>query len=96
MNLRERIEKIKTAEDAEEQVVLAKKYATKLRNVAKKQSTLENKLSMQKKVTNAEKTLRDIRRLIFDIEDALKTAYQPLAFFLKRCLFNAKTTIQNH
>jgi hypothetical protein len=72
MNLRDRIEKIKTAEDAEEQIVLAKKYAIRLRNLAKKQSSLAEKLSMQKKVENAEKTMRDMRRLIWEIEDALK------------------------
>ncbi|MFT5715966.1 MAG: hypothetical protein ACI9T7_000139 [Oleiphilaceae bacterium] len=72
MNLRERIEEIKTVEDAEEQIVLAKKYAIRLRNLAKKQPSLAEKLSVQKKVENAEKTTRDLRRLIWDIEDALK------------------------
>jgi len=72
MNLRERIEKIKTVEDAEEQIVLAKKYALRLRSLAKKQPDLVSKLGMQKKVENAEKTMRDMRRLIWEIEDALK------------------------
>jgi hypothetical protein len=72
MNLRERIEKIKTVEDAEEQIVLAKKYVIRLRNLAKKQPSLAEKLSVQKKVENADKTMRDLRRLIWVIEDALK------------------------
>ena len=71
MNLLDRINKIKTVDDAEEQIVLAKKFATRQRNLAKRQTLLADKLAYQEKVKKAEKTLRDIRRLIFDIEDAL-------------------------
>jgi hypothetical protein len=76
MNVLDRLNKIKTVEDAEEQLALAKKYVTRSRNIAKNQNTLEAKLAAQVKVKTAERVLRDMRRLIFDIEDVL-AAGQP-------------------
>ena len=71
MNTRERVENIQTVDDAENQLLLAKKYVTRMRILAKRQTTLSDKLAYEQKAKAAEKTLRDLRRLIFDIEDAL-------------------------
>ena len=72
MDIRARIEKINTPEDAEKQITLTKQYAMRLRAEAKKQKTLAEKVAYQEKVKLAERVLRDVRRLIWDIEDALK------------------------
>jgi hydroxylamine reductase (hybrid-cluster protein) len=87
MKLRDRIEKIKTVKDAEVQIKLAKKYAIRLRNLAKKQLSLAEKLSMQRKVESAEKVLRDLRRLIWDIEDVLKEGL-PATSVLSRDIYS--------
>lgn len=71
MDIRTRVEKIKTTDDAEKQIILAKAYMMRLRTEAKKQSTLSDKLTFQAKIKDAEATMRQMRRLIFDIEDAL-------------------------
>jgi len=72
MDIRSRIEKIKTPEDAEKQITLAKQYAMRLRAEAKKQKTLAEKIAYQEKVKLAERVMREMRRLIWNIEDALK------------------------
>ncbi|MBT0587969.1 hypothetical protein [Alteromonas oceanisediminis] len=71
MNFTQRLEKIKTVEDAEAQLRLAKQYAKRLRNEAKKAELLSEKLALNERLKHAEYTLRQLRRAIFDIEDAL-------------------------
>ena len=71
VSFEQRLKKIKTTEEAEEQVRLSKGYVTRLRNEAKKCETLDGKLAMNEKVKQAESVLRKMRRSIFDIEDAI-------------------------
>jgi hypothetical protein len=71
MNLNDRISKIQTVDDAENQIRLAQAYMLRLRADAKKSTMLADKLAMQEKAAAAEKVLRQLRRLIFDIEDAI-------------------------
>jgi hypothetical protein len=71
MNIRDRIAKIKTVDDAEEQIRLSKQYMMRLRTEAKSKGTLAQKLKGQEKVKEAERTMREMRKLIWDIEDAL-------------------------
>jgi len=82
MDIRSRIEKIKTPEDAEKQITLAKQYAMRLRAEAKKQQTLAEKVASQEKVKLAERVMRELRRLIWDIEDVL-AAGKPATSVLK-------------
>jgi t-SNARE complex subunit (syntaxin) len=82
MDIRARIEKIKTPEDAEKQITLAKQYAMRLRAEAKKQTTLAEKVASQEKVKLAERVMRELRRLIWDIEDVL-AAGKPATSVLK-------------
>ena len=81
MNLNDRISKIQTADDAENQIRLAKAYMLRLRAESKKDMTLAEKLAIQEKANAAEKVLRQLRRLIFDIEDAI-AAGNPVASVL--------------
>ncbi|WP_240224654.1 hypothetical protein [Rheinheimera hassiensis] len=71
MNLNDRISKIQTVGDAESQIRLAQAYMLRLRADAKKSTMLADKLAMQEKAAAAEKVLRQLRRLFFDIEDAI-------------------------
>ena len=71
VSFEQRLKKIKTTEDEEEQVRLSKGYVARLRNEAKKCETLDGKLAMNEKVKQAESVLRKMRRSIFDIEDAI-------------------------
>ena len=54
VSFEQRLKKIKTTEDAEEQVRLSKGYVTRLRNEAKKCETLDGKLAMNEKEKQAE------------------------------------------
>lgn len=67
----DRVAQIATVEDAEEQIRLAKNYVKRLRLAAKKDGSLEDKLRLQQDVKAAERVLRQLRRAIFDIEDAI-------------------------
>lgn len=81
MNLLERLARIKTVEDIDNQIRLAKQYMMRLRNEAKGKPTLDEKLATQKKVKAAESTLRKLRMRSFDIEDAIKAGtYEPQQF----------------
>ena len=71
MNLIQRLEKIHTVDDAEKQLTLAKKYVRRLRTDAKKASMLADKLAIHEKLKDAEKVLRKLRQMIFDMEDAI-------------------------
>lgn len=71
MDINARIAKINTVEDAEEQIKLSKQYYMRLRTEAKNKPTLAEKLDWNEKVKAAERTMRKMRLLIWDIEDAL-------------------------
>lgn len=81
MNLIDRLNKITTVKDIDDQIRLAKQYMMRLRKEAKGKPTLDEKLVTQQKAKAAELTLRKLRMRSFDIEDALKTGnYQPEQF----------------
>ena len=67
----DRISKIKTVSDLEDQVQFAKQYAQRIRNKAKKAGTLQEKIEISNKAKVAEKVLLDLRRNFFDIEDSI-------------------------
>lgn len=78
MNLRQRIAKIATVDDLEKQMELAKTYVKRLRNEAVKAPTLAEKLDINKQLKDAEYTVRQLRFLSFDIEDAIAASESPL------------------
>jgi hypothetical protein len=81
MKLIDRLKKIKHVEDIEQQIRLAKQHVRRLKTDAKAKSLLEEKLIVQEKVKEAERTLRKLRTLCFDIEDAILAGhYQPDLF----------------
>lgn len=81
MNLIDRLNKITTVQDIDDQIRLAKQYMMRLRTEAKAKPTLDEKLATQEKVKAAELTLRKLRMRSFDIEDAIKDGtYQPEQF----------------
>ena len=71
MDIRKRLENIKTPQDIDEQIRKAKQYVTVMRGKAIHEEMLEGKLVCMEKVKEAEKTLRLLRRLSFDVDDAL-------------------------
>ena len=77
-----RVEQIVTVDDAEEQIRLAKNYVKRLRLKAKHEVTLDAKLRLQEDVKAAESVLRQLRRAIFDIEDAIAEG-KPASSILK-------------
>lgn len=82
MNLKQRLEKIHTVDDAEKQLTLAKNYVKRLRTEAKNAPTLAEKLAIHEKLKESEIVLRKLRQMIFDIEDAItegKTALSLVA-----------------
>jgi len=82
MDLKQRLAKIQTVDDAEKQLTLAKNYVKRLRTEAKKATTLAEKLALNEKLKAAETVLRKLRQMIFDIEDAIaegKTALSLVA-----------------
>lgn len=82
MDLKQRLAKIQTVDDAEKQLTLAKKYVKRLRTEAKNAPTLAEKLALNEKLKAAEIVLRKLRQMIFDIEDAIaegKTALSLVA-----------------
>lgn len=81
MNLIDRLNKITTVKDIDDQIRLAKQYMMRLRTEAKAKPTLDEKLVTQQKAKAAELTLRKLRMRSFDIEDAIKDGtYQPEQF----------------
>lgn len=71
MDTRTRLAKINTHEDVENQLRRAKSYITLMKGKVIHEAMLEGKLNNGKKVKAAEQTLRELRRLSFDIDDAL-------------------------
>lgn len=81
MNLIDRLKKITSVQDIDDQIRLAKQYMMRLRTEAKGKPTLDEKLATQEKVKAAESTLRKLRMRSFDIEDAIKAGtYEPQQF----------------
>lgn len=72
MNIEQRLAKIMIEEDVDKQITLAKNYVKSLRSKAKKLPSLAEKIAMNEQIKLAEVTLRQIRRLSFDIDDALR------------------------
>ena len=54
MNLKDRLAKIQTVEDAEKQLTLAKNYVKRLRTEAKNAPSLEEKLALNEKLKESE------------------------------------------
>lgn len=82
MDLKQRLAKIQTVDDAEKQLTLAKNYVKRLRTEAKNAPTLTEKLAIHEKLKASEIVLRKLRQMIFDIEDAIaegKTALSLVA-----------------
>lgn len=71
MNLKDRLAKIQTVDDAEKQLTLAKNYVKRLHTEAKNAPSLEEKLALNEKIKESESVLRKLRLMIFDIEDAI-------------------------
>lgn len=72
MDITQRLEKIKTVEDLEKQIVLAKKYYMGLRTKSKNTAlTLAEKVELGRSSKLAEQTFRRLRVVAFDVEDAL-------------------------
>ena len=71
MTLYDRVSKILTPEDAEEQIRRAKAYQRRLELAAKKAEMFTDKIDLGQQAKQAEGVVRQLRRLIFDIEDAL-------------------------
>lgn len=79
MNLKQRIAKIHTNDDLEKQIELSRESVKRLRNEAKKAGTLAEKLALNERLKEAERVNRELRRLSFDIEDALAANQSPLS-----------------
>jgi primosomal protein N'' len=71
VSFEQRVKNIKTVEDAEEQIRKAKDYVRRLKLKSKAQDTLTEKIALQEEIKMAERVLRQMRRAIWDIEDAL-------------------------
>lgn len=71
MDLKERLAKVVTVADAEKQLELAVKYVKRIRSEAKKAKTLQQKIALEQKQKQAELVVRQMRRSVFDIEDAI-------------------------
>ena len=67
----ERLQQIKTLDDVEVQMHRAKAYVMRLKRNARDAETLKEKLDIGQQVKDAERVLRNMRRPVFDIEDAI-------------------------
>lgn len=79
MDLKQRLAKINTLEDVESQLSLAKDYIKRLRRDAVKAGTLADKLAFNEKIKAAEATLRRLRSMSFDIDDAINAGKTALS-----------------
>lgn len=72
MDLAKRVAKIITLDDVDVQIKRAKKYAVRLKAESKRNDiTLAEKIDLAGKAKEAERTLRELRRISWDIDDAL-------------------------
>lgn len=71
MNLNQRLAKVHCIADAENQLNLAEAYVKRCRNIAKKAKSLAEKIELMKKIKDAESTMWEFRRKMFDIHDAI-------------------------
>ena len=67
----ERLQQIQTLDDVEVQMHRAKAYVMRLKRNARDAETLKEKLDIGQQVKDAERVLRNMRRSVFDIEDAI-------------------------
>lgn len=65
----DRVSKIKSEEDINIQLNLAKSYTKRLRTKARKAGILEEKIQLNECVKKADITLRKLRLNAFDLED---------------------------
>lgn len=79
MNFRDRLEKIDTLPDLEKQLSLAKAYCKRLRSESKRVDSLKGKLALLEKQKEAERSLRELRQHVFDIEDAINDGLQAVS-----------------
>lgn len=63
--------KIKTLDDLEEQIRLARHYVARLKRKAKNQTSLADKLAVHEDVKKAEQVSKRLRLASFDIEDEI-------------------------
>jgi DNA-binding transcriptional MerR regulator len=82
MDIRERLTQIKTLDDVDIQLKRAKNYAKNLHKQSKNDALpLVEKIALGEQAKLADKTLRNLRQLSFDVDDALnanKTAISVL------------------
>lgn len=71
ITLAQRLNKIQSPADVDEQMRLAKRYVMTLRTKRKNESTMTGKLIVNDELKQAESILNILRRKCFDIEDAL-------------------------
>lgn len=71
MTFEARLALIKTVDDLEQQISLARTYVKNLRAKAVKAGLLAEKLAINEQVKAAEQVLRQLRFRSFDIEDAI-------------------------
>ena len=67
----QRLQAIRKPDDVQKQMSLVKSGITQLRNQAKKAGTLDEKIQILTKIRQSEAVLFQLRRSVFDIEDAL-------------------------
>lgn len=78
MDVRSRVEQINTLEDVEIQIKRAKQYARRLHNDAKRNNiTLAEKIELKDKAQKADRTFREMRRISFDLDDAIVAGLSP-------------------
>ena len=88
MNVEQRLSKIKTVNDLDTQLRLAKQLMISQRTKSKQKGTLQQKLVFSKKEKEAEKVLRTLRRGYFDIEDAINRGGSASSAFSTRVIEN--------
>ena len=67
----DRVAKMMIVGDEDKQLRLAKSYVKRIRSLAKKAGTLEEKIKLQAAQKKAELVVNKLRQNIFDLEDML-------------------------
>lgn len=69
-----RVNQIKTVDDIDKQLQLAKQYSQRLRREFKAMPTLALKLEKMTQQREAERVVQKLRSNLFDLEDAVRAA----------------------
>lgn len=85
MDIKQRLSKIFTMADIEREEKLAAAYVKRLHTESKKLKSLADKIEHKAKAKLAETTLRQLRLMSFDIEDALKAGKSLLELPIPHC-----------